>query len=391
MAYTAPRMDESGLVLSSYTDIRDDLINTIKSIFGQDIYIDVDSQDYQQISAFALKIYDNQQAIQLAYNNRSPSTAIGAGLAALVKVNGITKKSATYSTCDVTLTGTPNTVIASGVVSDTSGYKWDLPTTVTIGTSGTVTVTATCQTIGAIEAAAGTLINIDTPTKGWTSVTNSTAAAPGTAVETDSALRERQALSVANPSQTLLVGTYGAIAALDGVTRVKLYENDTNVTDSDGLASHSIAAVVEGGAIADIAKAIWLKKGIGCYTNGDIATTIIDDYGYETTIRFYRPTDVPIFVTVNLKKLSGYVTTMADSIDVAIVNYLNSLDIGDDLTISALWAVALNTLSNLTNPAFSITSITAGTSAGSQGTDDITIAFNQTASGSSGNITINTT
>lgn len=37
MSYQAPYIDESGLHLSSYNDIRDKLIEEMKQIYGQDI------------------------------------------------------------------------------------------------------------------------------------------------------------------------------------------------------------------------------------------------------------------------------------------------------------------------------------------------------------------
>ena len=76
MAYTAPYIDDAGLHIPSYVDIRDDLVDQFKQIYGQDIYLENDSQDYQMISAFALKTYDTMQLLQIVYNNRSPKTAV---------------------------------------------------------------------------------------------------------------------------------------------------------------------------------------------------------------------------------------------------------------------------------------------------------------------------
>ena len=94
MTYFKPYVDASGFHYPSYDDIKQELIGEMKRIYGQDLYLDNDSQDYQMISAFALKIYDTYQAIELDYNNRSTKTAIGTALDALVKNNGITRKKA---------------------------------------------------------------------------------------------------------------------------------------------------------------------------------------------------------------------------------------------------------------------------------------------------------
>ena len=55
MAYFAPYIDTTGIHLPTYRDIQEDLINEMKSIYGDDIYIAEDAQDYQLISAFSSK------------------------------------------------------------------------------------------------------------------------------------------------------------------------------------------------------------------------------------------------------------------------------------------------------------------------------------------------
>ena len=213
MAYTAPYIDDAGLHIPTYVDIRDDLIDQFKSIYGQDIYLENDSQDYQMISAFALKTYDTMQLLQIVYNNRSPKTAVGTGLDSIVKLNGIRRKEASHSTCEVILTGTPGTPIAAGVVEDESGNQWTLPENIVLSGS-TMQVTATCETLGAIEAGAGTITKIVNPQKGWTAVTNNDVAIPGQPVETDEQLRYRQILSVAIPSRNMLESTIAGIASV---------------------------------------------------------------------------------------------------------------------------------------------------------------------------------
>ena len=260
MAYIAPYIDDAGLHLPTYADIRDDLVNQFKKIYGQDIYLENDSQDYQMISAFALKTYDTMQLLQIVYNNRSPKTAVGTGLDSIVKLNGIRRKEASHSTCEVVITGTKGTLIAAGVIEDEMGNQWSLPADIILPDT-TMRVTATCRALGAVEAASGTLNKIVNPQKGWTAVTNTAIAVPGLPVESDEQLRYRQSLSVAAPSRNMLESTIAGIAGVLGVTRYRVYDNDTNMTDKNGIPGHSIAAIVEGGADKDIAEQIYLRKG----------------------------------------------------------------------------------------------------------------------------------
>ena len=365
----------------------EDLILNAKAIFGQDIYLGIDSQDYQWISVVADKINDSFQLLEMVYNGRGPATSVGAALDGIVKINGITRKSASYSTCVVSLFGSAGAVVSNGVVQDDGGYLWDLPENVVIGLAGSVNVNATCQTIGAVQANIGEINSIFTPTLGWTSVSNAVAAIMGTNIETDSELRSRQAISMSRPSRTVLEGTKGAIASVANVTRFIVYENDTNSVNSMGHPAHSITAVIEGGLDAEIAKAIFDKKGPGCFTNGPIEVGVVDSFGQNTPIRFFRPTYVDIDVVLNVKQLAGYTTETTSSIKAAVADALNSKLMGDHLSISTLWAGSLSAMS--AKPVYSVTSITFAKHGNSLGTADIITLFNEVVRGNLSYITIN--
>ena len=394
MPYFKPYIDGAGLHIPNYNDILEDIIAEMKRIFGDDIYLENDSMDYQMLSIFALKQYDTLQAIAQAYNSRSPQTAIGTGLDAVVMINGIKRKSAGHSTCQVQIIGTPYTQIKNGAVKDKAGLTWDLPAEVTIGTDGTLTTVVTCREIGAVTALPGDIDSIETPTFGWVSVTNEVAASPGQPVETDAELRRRQTVSSALPSQTLLEGTIAGIASVDGVTRYKVYENDTNdntVTERNplGLPAHSITAVVEGGSDLDVASQIRIRKGVGCYTNGTTEVDVIGEYDVINKIRFYRPTYIPVDVTVDIKPYNGYTTYTVDIIKQNIKDYIDNLSIGDDLAVSLLCYAALSANANMSNPTFSITALKAGKHGEVQAGNDIITAFNEVLQGSLENITVN--
>ena len=379
MAYTAPYIDDAGLHIPSYVDIRDDLVDQFKQIYGQDIYLENDSQDYQMISAFALKTYDTMQLLQIVYNNRSPKTAVGTALDSIVKLNGIARKAASYSTCVLTLTGDVGTVIAAGVAEDDAGNTWNLPENVAF-TSSTIEVTAQCSAIGAIEASPGTITKITNPQKGWLSVTNTVPAVAGEPIETDEQLRYRQSISVAIPSQNMVNSTIAGIASVTGVTRYKVYDNDTNETDSNGIPGHSIAAVVEGGLDEDVAEQIYLRKGPGGGTYGTTSVTYINADGLPNIVRFFRPAYVPIDVTVTIKKNGTYTTAIADTIKNNVEQYINALDIGYDVLVTGILTAVAASITNVAQPEFSLQGITIGKDAGSLSTADIDILYNEVAS-----------
>ena len=380
MAYFKPYVDASGFHYPSYDDIKQELIEEMKRIYGQDLYLENDSQDYQMISAFALKIYDTYQAIELDYNNRSVKTAIGTALDTLVKNNGITRKRASYSTVKLTITGEPNTNIIGGQAKDSSDNTWGLVDYyVTIPASGTIDVDATCTKLGDITTNVNTITKIVNPTKGWLSVTNKAIPIPGQPVETDEQLRKRQSISVANPSQTVIESTEGAIAAIEGVTRYRVYENDTSITDSNGIPSHSISAVVEGGTDKEIAQAIYLRKGPGCGTHGNTTVQLIPRSTVPINIKFSRPSYLDIDVQVKIKALTGYNNEVENAILEQVRYYLSILEIGQNVYISSIWAVSARAISNITAPTFSVLEVKLAANNGNLATTDITIAHNSVA------------
>lgn len=373
--YFAPYIDKTGLHIPTYNSIKEELIKDAKNIFGQDLYLENDSQDYQWIATVSEKIYDAFQLAQQVYNNRSPSTATQNGLDTIVKINGIRRHPQSFSKVPVTVSGVSGTVINNGVVTDKGNIKWRLPSKVTIPDNGQIDVIATCELPGPILANKGDIIGIYNPTYGWNGVINKESSQLGSYVEDDLKLRKRQANSTAQASLTLLEGTAGSIADIKDVTRSRVYENDTNNVDEKGLPPHSITVVVEGGTDKDIATQIWKHKGIGCFSNGDVVVEIEDSRGQKTPIRFFRPTYRDMYVSISIKPLLGYTSETTKKIKENIQNYINALEIGANLSISALWGVALQAMPDLTTPMFSITSITATKQGESQQSKDIELGF----------------
>lgn len=393
--YVPAFISAAGLVVPSYADIQADLIAGYLAIYPAVTYLGTETAKYQEISLFALKTADVYAAIQLDYNARAISTAVGSALDALGSNIGTARKGSTFSTAPELITGVAFTIITNGTVTDTAGNVWTLPTTVTIPSGGSVVVPVTCQTPGAIQAAAGAINRISGgATGGWTGATNPSDASPGLPVEADSQYRGRLFLSVALPSLTRLASTIARVAAVPGVTRYNPHENDTGGTDAAGTPAHSISFVVEGGTDLDVATAIFGPKGIGAFTNpgssgGSVTVPVTDPTtGITQDIGFQRPDPVDIWVVMTVHGLTGYTTEVLALIKAAIVLYLNSLQIGETLTYSSLYAVAQSVMPSLILPQFSIRSYTLGTAPSPVGTSDIVTDYNQVVRGNAANVSI---
>lgn len=337
----AAQVTPDGITAPPYDDILQSLQASFKIIYGQDVYLGADTQDGQLLAIFAQAISDSNSAAIATYLAFSPATAQGAGLSSVVKINGIAREVASNSSVALLIGGTVGTVITNGVAGDANGNSWNLPASVTIPSGGAITVTATCAQPGSIQAVPASITVINTPVLGWATVFNVAAASPGAPIESDAQLRIRQGVSVGLPALTVLAATLAAVKAVPGVTEAVIYENDTNITDTDGLPPHSIAVVVSGGDAFAIATAISQKKTPGCYTYGTTSENIIDGAGVTHLIRFFIPTNVSISVTVTIKGLVGYVAATGVAIKQAIADYINNtLGIGADVDIARLYLPA---------------------------------------------------
>lgn len=389
MTITSPAavVSSTGIVAPSYSEILAYLQDKMRSIHGSDIYLGADSQDGQLLAVFAKALDDCNSTAVAVYNSFSPATAQGVGLSNNVKINHIARALPSNSQVNVTIVGQVGTTITSGQVGDSGGNKWNLPTSVVIPPAGNIIVTATCDVLGAVAAAVGTVTQILTPAAGWQTVTNATVASLGNPNETDAELRRRQTNSTALRSDTVLDGIVGNIEALSGVTDVMPYENDTNATDANGLPPHSIAMVVQGGDATAIASTIFRLKAPGVATHGTTSIVVTDNAGTPRTIKFFVPTPVPIGVAITLHAFTGYTTTIRDAIKQAVADYINALSIGSDvLVIRLILPAMLN--GGVDSTTFELVSVLAATTPSAPGSADIVIAFASRATCSVADISV---
>jgi hypothetical protein len=384
------QITSTGVVVPDCADVLAGIQDLFGSIYGADTVLNPNTQDEQMLAIFAQAISALNQLAAAVYNAYSPVYAQGAGLSALVLINAIRRLVPTYSTCTVTLTGTANTVINNGQVGDNQnlGTVWDLPSTVTIGTGGTVTVTATCTTPGAINLSAGQLSVILTPTLNWQSVTNgSNTPSVGSPVESDAALRERQVVSTAGPAVTPAASIAAAVANVPGVTNVAYDNNDTGSADGNGVPGHTISVIVVGGAQLAIATAIFNKKSEGTGTYGSTSQVVVDENGVSDTINFYYATTTAIYAIFTVTPLTGYSLATASAIQAAVLAYIEGLDIGEPVVYFTLAGIATLQGTQYASQ-FSLESVTIGTTPSPVGTSDITIAFNAIAASATANLSV---
>jgi len=198
----------------------------------------------------------------------------------------------------------------------------------------------TAQEVGAITVQVGDINQIANPQYGWQSFSNTSTSTPGAPIETDAALRRRQAASTALPALGILAAIYSAIGNVAGVSRWTVYENDTGSPDANGLPAHSFCAVVEGGSTTNIAEAIQSRKPPGIQTYGTTSVTVLDEVGLSSVINYEVLDYVSIWINIKVQSLSGYTAAIGSEIVAAVELYMGALRIGDDIYYSQVNAVA---------------------------------------------------
>lgn len=366
--------NENGFVYYDYPTTLEYVKNIFRGIYGEDIYLESDSKDGQLCATLATGFYDNNQTVATILNSLSPVYAQGNQLSSSVLINGITRKSATNSTVTLTLTGDVGTVISGASAKDSNNNIWDISDGL-INESGVIDLFSVCRTSGAISALANTITNINTPILGWNTVTNDNPATLGQDEESDYDLRQRQKISVSLPSQTVLGGLKGGLYSIPYVTRVETYENFTDSIDANGLPPHSICAVVEGGNSQLIGDEISIRKTIGCNTYGDTTITSIDSVGIETIVKYETCKYVQLGMNINITALSGFVNTTKALIQESLQNYINGLNIGEDVLYSRLFTYANLNGSDL-SLTYDIVSLEVGELLSTYGTSNISVPFN---------------
>lgn len=383
----APVITDAGPIAPTYYEIVEYVKTKYKEIYGEDAYLENDSQDGQMIGVYSRGIADVNAVIVDLYSTFSPKTAVKDALSRNVAINGISRQLPTFSTVDLEITGTPGTEITKGYALDQNSNQWIFPDLVRIPVSGIIVITAKAKKPGAILALSNTITTIGKPTRGWKGVNNPASSTLGMPVESDTKLRQRQALSVAIPSQSKTDSIKGGIFSLEGVSRCKTYENDSDRVNDLGMPPHSLCVVVSGGDANQIAGLMRSKKSLGCGWFGNVNVPVTNAFGDEVSVALYRPNIRNIGFKLNIVSSSQYTNEIENNIKRNLADYVNQLDIGDRIMLNKLYIPA-GLFGNLDSETYQIDSIEIIVD-GVVIEGNYSLAFNEVAYCDSDNIEIN--
>ncbi|WLI49225.1 baseplate J/gp47 family protein [Pseudomonas sp. FP833] len=350
--------------------------------------------------------YALDETLQQAYNSKDPNKAKGNDLDIVCSLTGTIRSGGSRSSVQLTITATPGTPIQAGnrFESVTTGSRWTTDQAVTADSLGAATVNATCTVVGPTQADAGTITRIVDVVAGLASVTNAAPATPGTDGQRDEQLRVTRATAVGRPGNNQIDSMIGELFGVDGVRRVKVYENDTDsnavsIDNPYGLPKNSIAPIIDGGTDDDVAMAIYLKKNPGArlYQAGTPFQVLVTSPKYPTNqklIRASRPIYVDMIMVINVKNDGTLPPTAGQLIKEAVMEYaagdlipadvgfkISGFDIGETVPFSTMFTPINKVIGSYGNSYVTLLQLN-----GAQA--NVAIAYNQMSRWTESNITV---
>lgn len=301
----------AGLVIPAESDILNAVQADMNSAFGGGLNPALETPQGQLASSQTAIIADKNAEFALFVNQVDPTYADGRFQDAIGRIYFLTRKPATATAVACTLTGTPGAIVPAGALAqDTLGNTYALSGAVTIGLAGTVSGSFQNIVTGPIACAANTLTQVYQAITGWDAVNNPTSGTVGSDVESRADFEYRRRQSVALNALGTLNSIYANVFDVNNVLDVYAIDNPSGSTVNVGSTSypviaHSVYVAVVGGTDAEVAKAIWLHKDLGCDYNGNASVTVVDDSGYSYpqpsyVIKFQRPSALPIKFAVSI-------------------------------------------------------------------------------------------
>lgn len=225
-------------------------------------------------------------------------------------------------------------------------------TTITQSTAGVPQgiADAEASVVGPTIAPLYTLTEIVNPVAGLNRILNPNDAIVGRLQETDNEVRLRHATAQAELGRSTVEAIRARLLTVLGVTQAIVFENDTDSTNGFGLPPKSFRAYVQGGDDQDIWDTVWANKPAGIYPDGTEVGTVIDSQGLSKTVRFQRPTEVPVYLNLEItRNVALFPLNGEDQIRTAVTDFFSDLAIGESVIVYPKLISALNSISGITD------------------------------------------
>lgn len=245
----------TGLTIATNAELVAAFTTAMQTIYGSDINLASDTPDGQMMNIFIQAALDLEDLLVQINNMFDPDNAVGVILDQRVAINGIQRQAGTFTVTNITIV-TSQSVNLYGLdqsaqpvftVADNAGNQWQLQTTQLGVGAGTNVFSFQAATPGANLTVQNTITVPITIVLGVTSINNPTTyTSLGINEESDAALKIRRQQSVSLSSQGYLQGLRAALLNIPGITSAFVYENNSGITDGNGVPGHSIWVIVAG-------------------------------------------------------------------------------------------------------------------------------------------------
>ena len=310
------------------------LQNQYRAVFGPNLEFEPASVQQQLIGIDAENYAEFDEALVSVNNGQSLDSATDYQLDWIGTQLGLPRLSDTPSTVVLTLTGVAGTVIRRGARSqDTEGHIFALVNPATLDSDGTADAVAEAVEGGALNVPPGAIIRIIDVISGWERVVNNAAAIPGRDIETDRDYRVRMTRLIGRNTIGSIDSIKAAILEVPGVTKAAVPENSTTSTmlvSGVSIGNGRMYIVVKGGTNTDVAEAIYNSRPAGSRTAGAVLVNLPKNT-WTVPIRFNRPVETPITISLTITPLDGFPTDGLAQIRQALLDLVDTLEIGEPM------------------------------------------------------------
>lgn len=313
-------INDKGIVVPDLNEIIEELTEGYQGIYGQDIDVTPSSQDGQRIGLEAQARKDAYDTLLYLAQMHDPQYAVGKWADLIASLSGIKRGAGTYTILpDVKITTDRAVTLSAGYKVEKDGNKWILEND-NILVDGVNYLNLRSEFYGEVPLVVNSSLEPEQVVLGVKQIESTKTPIMGALGESTASMMTRRLRRIARNNLNDREGIEASLLDVDGVLDAIVLENNTNVTDSNGVPAHSINAIVLGGSDEDVATTIFQKiKGGGCGTFG--AESYTTPYrGADRVTNFDRATAKDVLVTVTVVRAKQYTDIDEQAIKDAIAD-----------------------------------------------------------------------
>lgn len=249
-----------------------------------------------------------------------------------------TRKQGISGSVLIDIQGVPNTKINKGFTISDNEMRYILDKDLIINEKGKAQALFIAEYASEKISLANTITQIITNVIGIEKVNNPNASNAGILTESDSAFYLRCQKYGSLFKNSSFASILANVANLQGVKRIGGYENASKaevIKNGFKIAPFSFIIIVEGGDSRKICETIAQCKPPGAGMMGDTEEKLIINTK-EIIYKFQRPKEALMKAEISVKTSINSPSIYAEQVKQAVINYINSLEIGDYITQPAL-------------------------------------------------------